>query len=299
MSIAFWISFFAAPVPAHNNTCTTAGVPLFEMRERSEIAGKPTITTRIFESGAWSVDGPFADRGCFDRQELRTIRRAVQRAPWRITTSPIACFARGTSFTEYLVHGSLRFTERMCSGKAADAQTRNAIDLVKQELAEEQAPPPVASPPVTGPVSPPPVPVPTRPPVMSPPVAACPAEGTALFEIHKRSDVAEPTSTIALYASGAWTFQPIDKTGHAGSLVTGCLDRRTMQSVRTLIEHAPWQTSMSTLVCRAYSAEYTEYYVHGQLEFTARMCGAQHLDAESLAAIHTIEDDLAKAMPSL
>src|SRR5262245_49551012 len=115
MSIAFWFPFFFSGPP--HTACTTRGVPLLEIRERSEL-DKPTITTKIFTSGAWTVESAGdLGRGCFDRDELRAIRRAVQHAPWQTTSSPIACFARDPNFTDYLVHGKLRFTERMCSGK--------------------------------------------------------------------------------------------------------------------------------------------------------------------------------------
>ncbi|HSD86097.1 MAG TPA: hypothetical protein VLB44_01235, partial [Kofleriaceae bacterium] len=211
MSITFLISFFFAAPP--HNACTTRGVPLFEIRERSEVE-KPAITTKIFESGAWTVESEgHTERGCFDRKELRAIRRAVQRAPWKTTSSPIACFAHDPDFTEYLVHDKLRFTERMCSGKTADFETLQAIDLVKKELAEEHP--------------------------VKPPVTDCSAAGTPLFEIRRRSAIAAPTSTTALYSTGAWTFQPIDTDGHAGAPTTGCFDKGTTESLRDVIDQSP------------------------------------------------------------
>ena len=279
MSITFWVSFLFATPPPHD-PCALQGVPLFEIRERSE-ADKPTTTTKIFDSGAWTVASDVGtERGCFDRKELRAIRRAVQRAPWQITSSPIACFAYDPDFTEYLVHGRLRFTERMCSGKTADFKTLQAIELVKQELAEERPP------------SPPPPP--TRPP---PPVTSCRAVGTPLFEIRKRSDYAEPTSTTAVYATGAWTFQRIDKDGNAGTQSVGCFDKRTTDSLRDVINHSAWNATTQPFVCRAYSPSFTEYYVHGRLEYTARLCGPQRLDDQSLNTIKIVEGELAKVLP--
>ena len=265
------------------------GVPLLEIRERSEVP-RPTVTTKIFESGAWTVenDGQL-ERGCFDRKELRGLRRAVYHAPWKLVTSPIACFAHDPNFTEYVVDGTLRFTAQMCSGKAADATTQEAITLIERELADERAaaPPPQVKP--RPPVKPP-LPV-------KPPVPACRADGTPLFEIRKRSDIAAPTSTIAIYATGAWTFQPLDASGHAGAATTGCLDRDTLGALRGVIEESPWDTTYSRIVCRAYSPSFTEYYVHGRLEYTARMCGAQRLDEQSLGAIQIVEGELAKRLP--
>lgn len=264
---------FSTPPQA---TCPAQGTPLLEMRQRSEL-GTPTTTTRVFSSGAWTVESQGRSRsGCFERAELRAIRKAVQRAPWQTATSPIACFAYDPNFTEYVVRGRLRFTERMCSGKTADFQTLQAIDLVKQELAEDHA---------------------TLPPV-EPPAAGCRVAGTPVFEIRKRSHEAEATSTMALYASGAWTFQPIDEHGRAGALTTGCLDKPTTASLRTTIARSPWDTTFSRIVCKAYSPSFTQYYVHGRLEYTARLCGAERLDATSLAALTRIEGTLAKALPA-
>jgi hypothetical protein len=283
MSITFWIGFLFASPPAHD-ACIARGTPLLEMRERSELA-KPTITTKLFSTGAWTVESQGrTESGCFDRNELREIRRAVQQAPWQVESSPIACFAYDPNFTEYLLHGRPRFTEQMCSGKTADTVTRRAIDLVKQELAEERG----ANEPSTPPPPPPPV---------KPPVTACRATGTPLFEIRKRSELAEPASTTAIYSTGAWTIQPTDKDGRLGARTTGCLDNRTLESLRHVINDSPWDTTFSRVVCRAYSPSFTEYYVHGELEYTARLCGPQRLDEKSLGAITIIEDELSKKLP--
>lgn len=145
MNTFFWLSFFFAS-PPHQATCAPHGTPLLEIRERAEIA-MPTATTKIYASGAWTYqpvdkDGRkgAASRGCFSKKELRQIRKAVQRAPWQITKSPIRCFAYDPSFTQYLVRGRLRFTERMCSGTTADLETMEALSFVKQKLAAELPP---------------------------------------------------------------------------------------------------------------------------------------------------------------
>ncbi len=237
MSIALLISM-----------CTTTGTPLFEMRERSEV-DRPEVTTKIFQTGAWTVESDDGiESGCFDRKELREIRRAIQHAPFKITSSPIACFAYDPNFTEYLVHGRLVFTERMCSGKRADNETQEALALVKQDLVDQRQ-----------------------------------AAAKPLFEIHKKTARSEATTTI--YANGAWTFQPDSQ----GALTRGHFDRKTMASITQLIDGSPWDTTYLRYACRAYSTTSTEYYVHGKLEYTARLCGTQRLDAQSLAAIKIIE----------
>lgn len=267
MNIGILISFFFATPP--HNTCTTQGVPLFEMRQRSEI-DRPETTTKIFESGAWTVESEGnVERGCFDKKELRSIRSAVASAPFEVTSSPIACFAYDPNFTEYLVRGRLRFTERMCSGKAADSETQEALALVKQELADEHNALP-----------------------QPPPVARCNVEGTPIFEIRKLTKDAV-VSTTAIYKSGAWTFE----VGAKGALTTGCFDKQTTASLKRVIKQSSWETSYLRMVCRAYSPNATEYYVNGQREYTAKLCGPERLDAKSLGAIKVIEDELAKVLP--
>jgi hypothetical protein len=279
MSTLFWFSFFFASPP--HNTCSTSGAPMLEIRERSETSAAIT-TKRIYASGAWTLKSDNATaRGCFDRKELKSIRRAVQQAPWKVTSSPIACFAYDPNFTEYVLHGKLRYTHRMCSGKTADFATMEAIELVNRELAEEL----------------PPIPPTPPPPPVKPPVAACKAEGTPLFEIAKRSEAHEPTSTTAIYSTGAWTFQPIDKDGHTGALVGGCFDKPTLARIRTAVNESPWDVTFSRIVCRAYSASYTDYAVHGKHEYTARLCNGQALDNESAGALRLIETELANVLP--
>src|ERR1041385_3927501 len=160
MSITFWLSFLfttspAPHAPAPHAACATTGTPLFEMREGNDRNPNATTTTSIFNSGAWEIEknGVATEHGCFGRKELRSIRQAVQSAPWKVTDSPVACFAYDPHFTQYLVHGHVRFTARMCSGKTADSETLDAIALVKADLAADlpSPPPPVAKPPVAKP----------------------------------------------------------------------------------------------------------------------------------------------------
>lgn len=251
---------FATPTQP---TCAVQGTPLLEMREAST-ANASSLTTRIYRTGAWTSG---TRRGCFDRAELRAIRLAVQRAPWQTVETRIACFAYDPKFTEFRVNGRLRFTEQLCSGKGADPSTDRAIELVKKELAEELPPPP-------------------------------PVSNAVLFEIHHGSDAAQPTSTLKLYSSGAWTFQPIDAAGHLGAMSTGHLDRTTLASLRQSINAAPWDTSISGLTCKAYSPNFTEYFVRGKLEYTARLCGRERLDDASLAVIKKIEAQLQSPEPA-
>jgi hypothetical protein len=289
MSTFFWLSFFFSAPPHSNQACTVGGTPLLEIRERSETS-KSVTTKRIYSTGAWTLRSDTATaKGCFDRKELGSIRRALQRAPWQVTSSPVACFAYDANFTEYVLHGRLRYTHRMCSGKTADYDTLAAIDLVNRELAEEMPPPPPA-PPVT--------PTPAPPPPVKPPVASCAAAGVPLFEIRHRSEAQQPTWTMSIYSNGAWVRSRFDIDGGFAGRDAGCFDKATLIAIRDAIHDAPWDVTVSSVVCRAYSPSFTEYYVHGKYEYTARLCGEQRIDATSAASIQLIEAAAAKVLPA-
>jgi hypothetical protein len=114
-----------------------------------------------------------------------------------------------------------------------------------------------------------------------------------MLEIRRLSEIAAATSTTSFYANGAWTFQAVDKDGRIQPTMLGCLDAMVSKPLRKAIQSAPWETTLSHVVCRAYAPSYTEYWVNGKREYTARLCGAEHLDAESLAAIKLAESQLA------
>ena len=272
MSILSWLPFlFASPPPSASRTPQSPA--LLEIRAGADVA-TAVATTRIHASGAWTAtSGGATERGCFDPRELRAIRRAVLRAPWDVTTSPVACFAHDPNFTQYVVRGKLRYTDRMCSGTTADFATRQAIALVHQELAEDRRPTPLPPPP---------------PPVTT----SCSTAGTPLFEIRKREEGTAASTRIALHGSGAWTVTAIDKHGRTSAPTTRCLGRQTLAPLRAAITRAPWDTTISRIVCKAYSPHFTEYYVRGQLEHTAQLCGAERLDDESRRAIETVETAL-------
>jgi hypothetical protein len=345
MSALFWLSFLFS---SHSPPCSTQGTPLLEIREGSDTSSAVT-TKKIYNSGAWTLTSDSESaRGCFSKKEIRGIRQALQHARWKVTQSPIACFAYDPHFTQYWLNGKLRYTDRMCSGKRADDDTRDALDLVQRELLDDMPPappaPPVANPPthpapaappisvlpatpVADPpvVAPPPSPVkpsappssPVKPstpptaqlpvlipppappssPVRPPPLNACRPVGVPLFEIRHRSDAKDATSTIKIYSTGAWTFLPIDQDGKAGALTTGCFDKPTLSAIRAAVDHAPWDVTFDRIVCRAYSATFTDYYVHGKLEYTQRLCNGQRLDDASAAALKKIETEMSTLLP--
>ena len=135
MNTLFWISFFFAS-PPNQHTCSTSGAPLLEIRQKSEVDTAVT-TKRIYNSGAWTLNSDSATaRGCFSKKELRSIRRALQQASWKVTSSPIACFAYDPYFTEYYVHGKYEYTARLCGEQRIDNESADAIKLIEAELGE-------------------------------------------------------------------------------------------------------------------------------------------------------------------
>ena len=62
---------------------------------------------------------------------------------------------------------------------------------------------------------------------------------------------------------------------------------------------SPTKAKPSPCVTRVNNVRYfTEYFVNGRLEYTARLCGREALDQTSLAAIKQIEGSFAKLLPS-
>ena len=87
-------------------------------------------------------------------------------------------------------------------------------------------------------------------------------------------------------------------TRRLGRRDEGQLDKRTTASLKHVINESPWDTSYPQAGLPGEYFSETEYYVHGKLEYTAKLCGAQRLDEKSLGAIKIIESELAKVMPS-
>jgi len=130
---------------------------------------------------------------------------------------------------------------------------------------------------------------------------SCSAAGAVVFEIDHRVNPGAKlaTSTVKVFASGAWTRDEIDGDGKAAARRTGCIAKPELKQLETTLSGATWKVETARMHCMAFSAEFTEYQVNGKLVFTQRLCSGLSLDANSRAkldaAIATVDGELAKA----
>ncbi|TMQ11988.1 MAG: hypothetical protein E6J91_21725 [Deltaproteobacteria bacterium] len=94
-----------------------------------------------------------------------------------------------------------------------------------------------------------------------------------------------PTSTVKIFASGAWTRDETDADGNALPQTSGCLAKPELKQVAGSLHSAPWKVTTARIKCMAVSPQFTEYHIDGKLVFTQRLCSGQSLDARSQAAL--------------
>jgi hypothetical protein len=132
---------------------------------------------------------------------------------------------------------------------------------------------------------------------------ACQPTGKLLFEVdHKVMPGAKMgTSTLKLFANGAWTRDETDADGNALAQTSGCLPRPDVKQLADSLHGAPWKVTTARIRCMAVSTTYTEYHVDGKPVFTQRLCSGQSLDAKSSAALETaskrVEQAAGKSSP--
>lgn len=116
---------------------------------------------------------------------------------------------------------------------------------------------------------------------------ACKPTGSAVFEIGHRVQpgTKAATSTVKLYATGAWTHDEADPEGKAQPQTSGCLAKPEVKQVADALRAAPWKVTTAQFRCMAISPNYTEYRLDGKLVFTNKLCSGQSLDAKSQAAL--------------
>ena len=143
---------------------------------------------------------------------------------------------------------------------------------------------------------PPPAPAPAAaPPFAVPPrldVRSCKIAGLPIFEIRHRSEVKAPTSTVSIYATGAWVFQPVAEDGTPGTITGGCLPHRKLMAIRQSLRNTTWSVTHQRIRCFAYSPSYTEYVVRGRVMFHDQICSGDVLDEQSRAQLTRIESIL-------
>lgn len=140
----------------------------------------------------------------------------------------------------------------------------------------------------------------TRP---APPAEACRATGAVLFEIDHRVDPGAKlgTSTIKVFANGAWTRDEADGDGKAARQRTGCIAKSDLQQLEATLHGTAWKVTVARMHCMAVTAAFTVFQVDGKPVFTQRLCSGESLDEPSRArldaAVKQVEAEVARAAP--
>jgi hypothetical protein len=131
---------------------------------------------------------------------------------------------------------------------------------------------------------------------------ACRATGKVIFEIDHRVDPGAklPTSTVKVFASGAWLREDTDPDGKPLPPRTGCLARTDAKQLETTLQGAAWKITKAQIHCMAMTAQFTVYQVDGKTVFTDRLCSGESLDDKSRAKLNAaiaLVDQAQKAAP--
>jgi hypothetical protein len=126
----------AAPAPRHPPAkgCVAKGTPVLVIDHKADAQAKlATSTFKLYESGAWTLDGKDAEgkaaepkRGCFSADDKKVLDADLE-VEWKVTTAQFHCMAYSPAFTEYTVNGKLVYTARLCSGKTLDEASQKAL----------------------------------------------------------------------------------------------------------------------------------------------------------------------------
>jgi hypothetical protein len=137
----------------------------------------------------------------------------------------------------------------------------------------------------------------------APPATACRPMGAVRFEIDHRGDPGTKlgTSTIKVFATGAWTRDETDADGKAAAQRTGCLAKPELSQLEATLHGAAWKVTMSRMRCMAISPLSTVYFVDGKQVFTQKLCSGANLDDKSRAkldaAVAQVEAAVGKPAP--
>jgi hypothetical protein len=135
----------------------------------------------------------------------------------------------------------------------------------------------------------------------APPAAACHPTGAVLFAIDHRVDPGAKlgTSTVKVFANGAWTYDEADADGKAAAQRTGCLAKPDLKQLEATLQGATWKVTTSRIHCMAMSPTSTVFLVGGKQVFTQKLCSGANLDDKSRAkldaAVAQVEGVVGKA----
>ena len=126
--------------------------------------------------------------------------------------------------------------------------------------------------------------------------APCKPTGAVTFEIdHSGATTGPRSSTLKIFANGAWTYESTDANGGAGPKGGACLDEATGKQVADLVK-VPWKTE-NVMHCMARTAERTDFLVNGKKVFTEIMCNSVKLDDASAKALEQLKAIAAPLVP--
>jgi len=275
MKIVIALAILCSASYAHaDDACKPTGTPTFVIENVS--IGKITSTTKLYATGAWTVDStddkgvaaPTAT-GCADRVVVNKVRNRLFGAPWTIS-HPVHCMMATSKWTNYYADGKMLFSERACNpDKLDDVSEKNLAEIVQIVGTATQ---PVAT--------------------------SCKPEGDVVFEMAKKANVSAKvqTSTTRVYANGAWTYAEKTADGANGPAKAGCLDKAVLTRIIDDVKAAPWTVTTPRVRCMARSQTFIEYSVQGKVVFNKQVCGSI-LDEVSAKKVEDIESALAKLAP--
>jgi hypothetical protein len=247
----------SAATSARADDCKATGSPVFTVEAVD--AGKVKSTTKLFDTGAWTVD---TSSGC-DKAVIGKVKALVAKSPWKIS-HPVHCMMMTTTWTNYYAAGKLVFSERACNpDKLDDVSEKNLAEIVKLVTDATAA-------------------------------SSCKAEGEVLFEMAKKANAPAKveTTTTRVYSTGAWTTEGREADGSPGPTRSGCFDKTVLARLVDDVK-APWTVTIPRVRCMARSQTYVEYSVRGKLVFQQQVCG-KALDQESSTKLADIEAILTK-----
>jgi hypothetical protein len=134
-----------------------------------------------------------------------------------------------------------------------------------------------------------------------PTAESCRPRGAVVFEIDHRVEPGAKlsTSTVKVFASGAWTREETDADGKALAPRGGCIAKPELKQLETTLHGATWKVTIARIHCMAVSESYTVYQVDGKPVFTDKLCSGAALDDKSRAkldaATQLVEREIARS----
>ncbi|HEV7555277.1 MAG TPA: hypothetical protein VGO00_07485 [Kofleriaceae bacterium] len=264
MKTVIALAILCSVATARADDCKATGKPLFTIDTVD--MGKVTSSTKLYDNGAWTVD---ATSGCADKAVAPKVKTLMAKAPWTIS-HPVHCMIATSKWTNYYTGDKLLFSERACNPDKLDDVSENTLaEIIGVVTAATQ-----------------------------PTATGCKPTGNVVFQIkHNAVPAAKlTTSSMSVFATGAWMYTETTADGKPGKLKGGCLDKAQQTRIEDDVKAAPWKVTIPRVRCMARSQTFVEYSVQGKVVFMKQVCG-NSLDDDSAKKLDDIEHILAKLAP--